>query len=86
MIHTADTVLHRPTGVQYQVACVHGDILYTLGYPAVKLLVDACALIESASAKERNDVLLALAQSSSKRHRPECARQTIVDAAHVLAH
>ena len=85
MINTADTVFHRPTGTYYQVACVHGDILYTLGYPAQKLLVDSCALIEAASAKVRADVLIALAQSSSRRHRPECARQAIVAAAQMLS-
>ena len=85
MINTADTVFHRPTGMYYQVACVHDDILYTLGYPAQKLLVDSCALIESASASARADVLMALAQSSSRRHRPECARQRIGAAAQMLS-
>ena len=84
MINTADTIVHRPSGARYQVACVHDDYLYTLGYPAMKLLVDACSLLEPASAKERTDVLIALAQSSSKRHRPECARQKIVAAAQLL--
>lgn len=74
-IDSGDWIEHH--GRRMQVACVHGSMLRTLGHPEITLLVELCTLLEQATSEQRNQVLLALAGSSSRNHRPECARERL---------
>ena len=76
-MNSGDTIRYR--GDLYAVACAHPDEgwLYTLGHPARRLHIDACELVQAATAEQANNVTVALAASTAKTHRPECARRRL---------
>lgn len=87
-IDTGDTVLHRPSGQRHEVACVHGEFLYTIGVPEYRLLVESCEIVSKASPALRQAQIEIMSRSSAPNigrhhHRPSCARERLrVEAAH----
>ena len=66
-------------GNPYSVACAHPEenVVYTLGHPERRLPLDQCEVVRPATVTESNDIVIALAHSSSKSHRPTCARSKV---------
>lgn len=60
-IDTADTVLHRPSGERWVVACVEGKHLSWCGWPEGMADLADCELVEKATPEERDELLKRLA-------------------------
>lgn len=60
-IDTADTVLHKPTGERWVVACVSGKHLSWCGWPEGMAELSDCELVEKATPEARDELLAKLA-------------------------
>ena len=56
-IDTGDSVLHRPTGEKWVVACVQGNDLSWCGWPAGYAKLSDCELLEKATPEAREKLL-----------------------------
>ena len=73
-IDTGDHIVHKRTRDLHVVACVHGDAVYTCGYPSRTLLLSDCELWRKASEEDQLALLRQMAAVQSLQHRPRCAR------------
>jgi hypothetical protein len=78
---TGDTILHKSTGIVYDVACRHDEYIYTAGSPSRNIPIAGCELVRKASESERLSALKAMAAVQSRQHRPECARSRLAELA-----
>lgn len=76
-IGTGDTVLHKPTGEIWVVACVEGKHLSWCGWPEGTALVADCELKEKASDEYREALLKNLASMKGNDHRQRYAARLL---------
>lgn len=76
-IRTGDTVLHKPTGEEWLVACVQGDNISWVGWPEGTAKIADCVLIERGTDDERHKLLLSMANMSGDDHRKRYARNVL---------
>jgi hypothetical protein len=74
---TGDSVVHKPTGDVYLVACVHAPYLHTAGFPECRLLIADCVVKDTCSDSMRRDIIKRMAGSSGMGHRSVCARERL---------
>jgi len=78
-MRTGDTVLHRPSGERWMVACAHEDRdqVYWMGWPPGCAKISDCDLLLSATDEECRGFLQAIAEIRDSDHRGACAQRTL---------
>lgn len=78
-MRTGDTVLHKPTGETWLVACAHEDRdeLYWMGWPPGCARLSDCELMRACSDEEYRGYLQAIAEIRGSDHRGGCAKRTL---------
>ncbi len=82
-VRTGDTVLHRPSGETWLVACVRGDCLAWCGWPEGEARLADCELLSSATDTQHWEWVERIAKSAGGFRARYC--QTLIDALQYVA-
>jgi hypothetical protein len=74
---TGDTIRHKTDRRIEIVACVHGHTAHLIGSEHRQVHVSEWEMVREATDAERMAHLRAMALSTGKGHRPDCARQRV---------
>ena len=80
-IDTGDHVRHEPSGEEWLVAYATGDRLVCCGWPESMALLRDCTLTKKADAKDRDELLMRMAEMTGEDSRARYARRRLAEQA-----